>query len=174
MPCSLSSICIFSDNEVSLSNTLAIVPLKLVIWFVSLSLRISILSCLTDRLSFSLTIYFLVSSLYSGLSQIAARLSFSHSMHCCNSTFFVISTFSKPLILLSCLSRPWSSRMGNTFCPSNCAIKSSMLLVAFSIISWSSMSPTLATSDAEGSSFSTLFFLASISTMTPTDLSFPL
>ena len=33
IPCSLNRVQIFSANEVSLSNTLAIVSLKLIIWF---------------------------------------------------------------------------------------------------------------------------------------------
>ena len=77
---------ISSTNEVSLLNTLAIVSLKLVIWFVSLPLRISMLSCLTDRSSFSSEICFLMSSQmlssYSGLSRISSCLLFSRSMHC--------------------------------------------------------------------------------------------
>ena len=40
MPCSLNSVQIFSANEVLLSNTLAIVLWKLVIWFFSLPLNI--------------------------------------------------------------------------------------------------------------------------------------
>ena len=36
IPCSLNRVLIFSANEVSLSKTLAIVSLKLVIWFFSL------------------------------------------------------------------------------------------------------------------------------------------
>ena len=45
IPCSLNSVRIFSPNEVSLSNTLAIVSLKLVIWDFSLPFRRSIDSC---------------------------------------------------------------------------------------------------------------------------------
>ena len=56
MPCSLNSVRIFLPNEVSLSNTSAIVSLKLVIWFFSLPLRRS-----TDL--FSLSIHLLMSSL---------------------------------------------------------------------------------------------------------------
>ena len=47
IPCSLNRVQIFSANEVPLSNTLAIVSLKLVIWDFSLPLRISTDSCLT-------------------------------------------------------------------------------------------------------------------------------
>ena len=46
IPCSLNRVQIFSASEVLLSNTLANVSLKLVIWFFSLPLRISIDSCL--------------------------------------------------------------------------------------------------------------------------------
>ena len=106
MPCSQNSVLIFSANETSLS----IVCLKLVIWLVSLPFRRSMLSCLTFRSSFSLAILRLMSSRmsssYPGLSQIAASLCFSRSMLCCNSAFLVISTFSEPRMLLSCLSRP--------------------------------------------------------------------
>ena len=52
IPCSLNRIRIFSPNEVSLSNTLAIVSLKLVIWDFSLPFRRSIDSYLTFRSSF--------------------------------------------------------------------------------------------------------------------------
>ena len=52
IPCSLNRVRIFSANEVSLSNTLAIVSRKLVIWFFSLPLRRSIDSCLTFKSSF--------------------------------------------------------------------------------------------------------------------------
>ena len=41
MSCSRNSVLIHSGNEVSLSNTLAIVSLKLVIWLVSLPFRTS-------------------------------------------------------------------------------------------------------------------------------------
>ena len=62
MPCSLNRVLIFSANEVSLSNTLVIVSLKLVIWFVSLPLRRLILSCLALSSSFSLEIRIIMSS----------------------------------------------------------------------------------------------------------------
>ena len=55
IPCSVNSVRIFSANEVSLSKTLVIVSLKLVIWFFSLPLRISIDSCPTFRSSFGLS-----------------------------------------------------------------------------------------------------------------------
>ena len=84
MPCSQSSVLIFLANEVSLSSTLAIVPLIPVIWLVSLPLRRSMLSCLTFRSSFSLVICFLIfsrmPSSYSGLSQILESLCFSLSI----------------------------------------------------------------------------------------------
>ena len=47
--------------------------------------------------------------------------------------------------------------MGNISSHSNCAIKSSMLFVALSAISWSFMSFAFAMTDAEGSSSSTVF-----------------
>ena len=63
IPCSLNRVPIFSPNEVSLSNTLAIVSLKLVIWDFNLPFRRSIDSCLTFSLSFRLSIHFIMSSL---------------------------------------------------------------------------------------------------------------
>ena len=62
IPCSLNSVLIFSANEVSLSNTFAIVSLILVIWFFSLPLRRSILSCLTFSSSFSFVIRLVIFS----------------------------------------------------------------------------------------------------------------
>ena len=62
MPCSLSSVRIFSADKVSLSNTFAIVSLMLVIWLFSLPLRRSILSCLASSSSFSLAICLVMSS----------------------------------------------------------------------------------------------------------------
>ena len=125
-----------------MSNTLAIISLKLVIW--SFSLPVRMLSCLTNRSTFSLVICFLMSSSipfpYSGSSWISSSLRFSHSMHSCNSTFFAFfSTFSEPLMLLSCLSRPRSSCMGKSSedSPSSCAMGSSVVFAAFSVISWS-------------------------------------
>ena len=63
IPCSLERVYIFSANEVSLSNTLAIVSLKLVIWDFSLPLRISIDSCLTFKSSLRSPIRLVMSSL---------------------------------------------------------------------------------------------------------------
>ena len=63
IPCSLNRVRIFSANEVSLSNTLEIVSLKLVIWFFSLPLRILIDSCLTFKSSLRLSIHLAMSSL---------------------------------------------------------------------------------------------------------------
>ena len=63
MPCSLNSIQIFSPNEVSLSDTLAIVSLKLVIWLASLPFRRSIDSCLVTSSSFRMSIHLVMSSL---------------------------------------------------------------------------------------------------------------
>ena len=63
IPCPLNSIHIFSASEVSLSNTLSIVSLKLVIWFFSLPLGRLIDSCLTFKSSFSVSILLLMSSL---------------------------------------------------------------------------------------------------------------
>ena len=64
-------------------------------------------------------------------------------------------------MLLSFLSRPFSSCIGNISddVPSNCSMRLLVLLTAFSVISWSSMSFALAKSDVEGSSSSTLFSL---------------
>ena len=52
IPCSLNRVQIFSPKEVSLSNTLAIVSLKLVIWDFSLPLRRLIDPCLVAKSSF--------------------------------------------------------------------------------------------------------------------------
>ena len=88
IPCSLNSILIFSANETSLSNTLAIVSLKFVIWSCNLPLSKSILSCLVFRSSLYLLIRFLmesrIPSSYSGLSQISSILCFSFSMFSSN------------------------------------------------------------------------------------------
>ena len=61
IPCSLNRVWIFSANEVSLSKTLAIVSLKLVIWFFSLPLRRSIDSCLTFKSSLRSSIRLVIS-----------------------------------------------------------------------------------------------------------------
>ena len=63
IPCSRNRVRIFSANEVSLSNTFAIVSLKLVIWFFSLPFGRSIDSCLTFKSSFRLSIHLVMSSL---------------------------------------------------------------------------------------------------------------
>ena len=63
IPCSLNRIQIFSPNEVSLSNTLAIILQKLVIWFFSLPFRRSIDSCLVTSSSFRVLIHLVTSSL---------------------------------------------------------------------------------------------------------------
>ena len=117
IPCSLNRVLIFSPNEVSLSNTLAIISLKLVICFFNLPFRRSRDSCLVASSSFRASIHFvmssLIASLYSpGYSQNSS--SFWHSLVMCssNSTFFATSTFREPLMLLSCLSRPNNSRKG--------------------------------------------------------------
>ena len=123
-------------------------------------------------------------------------------MHCCNSTFFTVSTLSELQMLLSCLPRPRSSHKGRSSevvacgCASNSTIRFSVLFIAFSTSSQSSMSSALAMSDAESSSFVTLFSmmacqavtlpstgmlkpksqspsLLNISAMTPTFLSLP-
>ena len=88
IPCSLNNVRIFSANEVLLSNTLAIVSLKLVIWFFSLPFRRLIDSCLTFRSSFRVLILLVMSSpmpsSYSlGYSQIL--LSFLSSFLMCSS-----------------------------------------------------------------------------------------
>ena len=63
IPCSLNRVQIFSPNEVSLSNTLAIVSLKLVIWDFNLPFRRSIDSCQVDSSSFKASILLVMSSL---------------------------------------------------------------------------------------------------------------
>ena len=63
IPSSLNRVWIFSPNEVSLSNTLAIVSSKLVIWDFNLPFRRSIDSCLTFSSSFRSSIHFVMSSL---------------------------------------------------------------------------------------------------------------
>ena len=62
IPCSLNRVQIFSHNEVSLSNTLAIVSQKLVIWDFSLPLRRLIDSCLVSSSSFRALIRLVMSS----------------------------------------------------------------------------------------------------------------
>ena len=62
IPCSLNRVQIFSLNEVSLSNTLAIVSLKLVIWFFSLPFRRLMDSCLTFSSSYRSSICLVMSS----------------------------------------------------------------------------------------------------------------
>ena len=57
IPCSLNRVLIFPPNELSLSNTFAIVSLKLVIWFFNLLYRRLIDSCLTFKSSFRLSIH---------------------------------------------------------------------------------------------------------------------
>ena len=54
---------VFSANEVLLSDALAIISLKLVVWFFSLPLRILIDSCLTFKSSFRVSIHFIMSYL---------------------------------------------------------------------------------------------------------------
>ena len=63
IPCSLNRDRIYSAKEVLLSKTLAIVSLKLVIWFFNLPLRILIDSCLIFKSSFRLSIRLVMSSL---------------------------------------------------------------------------------------------------------------
>ena len=63
IPCSLNRVRIFSAKEVSLSNTLAIVSQKLVIWNFNLPFRRSIDSCLIASSSFRASIHFVMSSL---------------------------------------------------------------------------------------------------------------
>ena len=62
IPCSLNRVLIFSPNEVSLSNTLAIVSLKLVIWNFSLPFRRLMDSCLVANSSFRASICLVISS----------------------------------------------------------------------------------------------------------------
>ena len=73
MPYSLNSILILLANEVSLSNTLAIVSLMLVIWYFSLPLRISITFCLAFSSSFSLLILFSTSSCWSSVYSMGSQ-----------------------------------------------------------------------------------------------------
>ena len=63
IPCSLNRVWIFSANEMSLSNTLEIISLKLVIWDFSLPLRRLIDSCLIFKSSFRSLIHLVMSSL---------------------------------------------------------------------------------------------------------------
>ena len=56
IPCSLKRVLTFSPNEVSLSDTLAIVSLKLVIWDFNLPFRRTIDSCWVDSSSFKASI----------------------------------------------------------------------------------------------------------------------
>ena len=107
IPCSLNRVLIFSPNEVSLSNTLAIVSLKLVIWDFSFPFRRSMDSCLTFSSSFKASICFIMSSL------IASSYSpgyFRNSSSFFSDVFFQLnlfatSTFREPRMVLSCLSR---------------------------------------------------------------------
>ena len=117
IPCSLNRVRIFSASEASLSNTLAIVSLKLVIWDFSLPLRRLIDSCLVAKSSFRASICFVMSSQkpssYSpGYSQILLSFHCSLAMCFSNSNLFATSTFSEPRMLLSCLSKPRSSHKG--------------------------------------------------------------
>ena len=107
IPCSLNSVRIFSANEVSLSNTLVIVSLKLVIWFFSLPFGRSIDSYLVASSSFRASIRFVMSSLIASSyspGYFQNSLSFQPSFLMCSS----------PLMLLSCLSKPRSSHMGKS------------------------------------------------------------
>ena len=123
IPCSLNRVWIFSPNEVSLSNTLAIVSLKLVIWDFSLQFRRSIDSCRVDSSSFKASIRFvmsfLIASSYSpGYSLNSSSFQCSLVMGFSNSTFFATSTFREPRVVLSCLSKPNNSRKGFSNKPS--------------------------------------------------------
>ena len=161
IPCSLNNVVIFSPNEESLSNTLAIVSLKLIIWDFSLPFRRLIDSCLVASSSFRASIRFVMSSLIASSyspGYFWNSSSFRRSFLICssNSSFFATSTFSEPQVLLSCLSKPRSSCKGysnkSSVCDCwsfKCEIKSSMLFVAFSAISWSSMSSAPVMSDSE-------------------------
>ena len=62
IPCSLNRVRIILPNEVSLSNTLAIVSLNLVIWFFSLPFRRLIDSRLTFKSLFRSSIHLVMSS----------------------------------------------------------------------------------------------------------------
>ena len=101
IPCSLNRVRIFSANEVSLSNTLEIVSLKLVIWFFNLPFRRSIDSCLTFKSSFRSSIHlvmssFIASSYSPGYSRNSSNFRHSLVMHSSNSTFFATPTFREP------------------------------------------------------------------------------
>ena len=67
IPCSLNRVLIFPPNEVSLSNTFAIVSLKLVIWFFNLLFRRLIDSCRTFKSLFRSSIHLVMSSLVASL-----------------------------------------------------------------------------------------------------------
>ena len=117
IPCSLNRVLIFSPNEVSLSDTLAIVSLKLVISFFNLPFRRSIDSCLVASSSFRASIRlvmssFIASSYSPGYSQNSSSFHRSLVMCSSNSTFFATSTFREPRMVLSCLSKTRSSRKG--------------------------------------------------------------
>ena len=92
--CSLNRVQIFSANEVSLSNTLAIVSLKLAIWFFNLPFRRSIDSCLIFKSSLRSLIHlvmssFIASSYSPGYSQNSSSLQCSLAMHSSNSSFLL-------------------------------------------------------------------------------------
>ena len=117
IPCSLNRVLTFSPNEVSLSNTLEIVSSKLVIWFFSLPFRRSIDSYLIATSSFKASIRFVMSCLIASSyspGYFRNSSSFWRSLAMCSfsSTFFATSTFREPQMVLSCLSRPKSSRKG--------------------------------------------------------------
>ena len=88
IPCSLNRVQIFSPNEVSLSNTLAIVSLKLIIWDFSLPFRRLIDTCLIASSSFKVPICFMMSSLIASSyspGYFPNSSSFQHSLVMCSS-----------------------------------------------------------------------------------------
>ena len=99
IPCSLNRVQIFSAKEVSLSNTLAIVPRKLVIWFFSLPFRRSTDSCLTFKSSLRSLIHLVMSSLIAFIvnSGIFSKFLELSSLFCdIYSSIFATSTFREP------------------------------------------------------------------------------
>ena len=125
--------------EVVFSNTFVIVSLKLVIWCFNLPLRKSMLSCLVFSSSLYFSIIFLISSHYSLHHHILDFLGFPQAYAFLPWCLLPTKPFLSPLpwepwMLLSCLPRPRSSRMGK-FSPSSCAMRLSKLLPAISVIS---------------------------------------
>ena len=88
IPCSLNRVLIFSPNEVSFSNTFAIVSRKLVIWDFNLPFRTSIDSCLMTSSSFRASIHLVMSSFIASLQTLGYSQnssSFRRSLAICSS-----------------------------------------------------------------------------------------